>query len=101
MPVDVEALKAKYGPLSQLEAAGETFIVRSPTRDVWKRFRAQVMDEGKRTVAMDNLVRGCVVSPEMTEFEAVVDRLPGIVETLGKTLVEMAGAGGEAEKKAL
>ena len=98
---NIDELKAQHGTIFELTASGESFIAKPPARDVWKRFRAQVMDEGKRIVAMENLVRGCIVSPTGPELDSVFDRLPGLVETLGKKLVEEAGAGGEAEKKAL
>ena len=99
---NIEQLKQQHGELHELSHAGETVIVKAPNRATWKRFRAQVIDESKRVVALEELVRSCVVHPEKAELEVMLDRKPGLVETFGKALGELAGAGdGQAEKKAL
>lgn len=98
---DIEALKAKHGRIFSLEVQGDTFIAKNPTRDVWKRFRAQIMDESKRVIAPENLVLACIVDPSGPELDALLEQKPGLVETLSKALSESAGATGDAEKKAL
>lgn len=98
---EIKKLKAEHGDLTQLDHAGESVIVKSPNRATWKRFRAQAQDEGKRIIAMEELVRACVVHPDRAGLEAMLDRKPGLVETFGKELAELAGASDKAEKKAL
>lgn len=98
---DIQKLKAEHGALHQLDHAGEAVIVKSPNRATWKRFRSQAQDEAKRLIAMEELVRACVVHPERGELEAMLDRKPGLVESFGKVLAELAGAGTDVEKKAL
>lgn len=98
---DIEALKAQHGKIFSLEVAGETFIAKNPSRDVWKRFRAQIMDEGKRVIAPENLVRSCIIDPPTDALDALLEQKPGLVESLSKALAESAGATGDAEKKAL
>lgn len=98
---EIDKLKAEHGELHELSHAGETVIVKAPNRPTWKRFRAQAQDEGKRLIAMEELLRACVVHPERSSLEAMLDRKPGLVEAFGKVLAELAGAGTDVEKKAL
>jgi hypothetical protein len=101
MAIDLEKLKSEHGALHEISHDGESVIVKSPNRATWKRFRAQAQDDGKRIIAMEELVRACVVHPERGELEGLLDRRPGLVETFGKALADLAGASDKAEKKAL
>jgi len=98
---ELDKLKAEHGSLTQLSHEDESVIVKTPNRATWKRFRAQIMDESKRVIAFEELVRACVVHPERPALESMLDRKPGLIETFGKALSELAGAGEKAEKKAL
>lgn len=98
----LDALKAKHGEVHSLEHQGVTFIVIAPNRALWRRFRTQLLDDRKRQDALEHLLRDCVVHPAKEEVDRILDRKPGLVETFGKEICELAGGGGgEAEKKAL
>lgn len=70
---------------------GVDIIVKSPSEGEWKRFRTMQNDEGQRTLALRTLVLGCVVEPSIAEFTKVLGELPGLAETFGAELVEIAG----------
>ncbi len=98
---ELEQLKGRHGRLVRLEAVGQVVYVKRATREVYKRFRAQASDEAKRPVAAANLVAACLVWPEKAEAEALFDEYPGLVDTIGGSLLELAGVTQEVEKKAL
>lgn len=100
-PEKIEELKAKYGELHVLEHQGNEVIVTAPNRPTWKRFRSQILDDRKHDIALEELVRACVVYPDRATFDALLDKKPGLVETFGKAVTELAGSGGNPEKKAL
>lgn len=98
----VEELKTKHGELHELSApSGETVIVATPSKATWKRFQSQIHDERRRADAIEGLVRACIVHPANGDVELMLDRRPGLVETFGKVIVELGGAGQEVQKKAL
>jgi hypothetical protein len=97
----IEDLKAKHGEVHQLSHAGVEVIVRTPGRAQWKRFRALTADEKRRPDALETLLRDCLLYPSLSDLDAILDRRPGLAETFGGQLVELAGLSGEAEKKDL
>jgi hypothetical protein len=100
-PEKLEELRAKHRELFQFTQGDVTVVATPPNRHLWKRFRTQMMDDRRQSDAMENLVRDCVLYPDRAAFEAILERRPGLVEAFGKQLQELAGAGGEVEKKAL
>jgi len=74
-----------------LEDLGIDAVVKTPSEGEWKRFRAMSSDDAQRSSALRTLVFACVVFPASAEFAALVARKPGIVESLGNKLVEIAG----------
>jgi hypothetical protein len=64
-------------------------VVKTPDEGVWKRFRSQASDDAQKSGALRGLVFGCAVWP--SDFATLVSRRPGIVETVGNRLVEIAG----------
>lgn len=98
---EIEVLKTQHGQLHLLELDDEAVVAKAPTRALWKRFRAQTQDETKRLIAAENLVRDCVVWPAKNELEAMWERKPGLIESFGSELLELAGLSNKVEKKAL
>lgn len=66
-------------------------VVKTPDDGTWKRFRSQSADDAQRSMALRGLVMSCVIFPAGPEFMAAVSRRPGIIETIGNKLVEIAG----------
>lgn len=97
----IERLRAEHGEIYQLEAAGEAVIARPPTRAEYRRFRAKVLDEKGREAALETLTRACVVWPDTSAFDALLERKPALAEVFGAKLLELAGAVEEAELKKL
>lgn len=96
-------LKAKHGELFELRAeqTGEVVVVKRPNEVLWKRFRAQMMDPGKKAFAPESLLLDCIVHPERAEVSAMLSRMPGLVEVFAAELATLGGATQTVEKKAL
>lgn len=77
--------------LIQNDDVGIEVVAKTPDDGTWKRFRSQSSDDTQRSVALRTLVFACVVFPANADFAAAVSRKPGIVETIGNKLVEVAG----------
>jgi len=95
----LEKLRGEYGSIHVREAAGETVVLRGPNRAEWNAFQAKAADENKRHKAPEALLRSCVVYPPPTDFDAMLDRKPGLVITFGTELMEIAGVVKDVEKK--
>jgi len=63
-------------------------ILRRPSSIHYKRFR----DKGKaNTIAFEKLVRPCVVHPDATAFDRILDEEPGTLDRCASAVVELAG----------
>lgn len=82
------------------EMGGDVIGVTPPTRAQWRKFKVVGMDQAKRPDVMEMLLRDCLVYPEPTAFEALVERRPGLIETFGEEVLELGGAGLVVEKNA-
>ena len=96
-------LKSKHGELFQLRAerTGDVVIVKKAPEPLWKRFRTQMMDPAKKPFAPEQLLRDCIVFPDRETVDAMLARMPGLVDTFTGELAEINGAGQSVEKKAL
>jgi hypothetical protein len=64
-------------------------IVKRPTASLFRRFQ----DQGKTDhAALDKLVRPCLVHPDKSAFDALLDELPATLVLLADAVVELAGA---------
>lgn len=100
----IEKLKAAHPGCKLIELtapSGEKIIVRSPSSADWKKFRADQSDDRKKLYAADGLLRRCCVHPDAQGLDAMLELKPGLVETYGVELVELAGMAEGAEKKEL
>lgn len=97
MITDDQVLKLKAdNPGAELtvienDDVGIEVVVKTPDDGTWKRFRSQNSDDAQRAGALRALVFSCVLFPPGLDFVAAVARKPGIVETIGSKLVEIAG----------
>ncbi len=70
---------------------GVEVLVKVPSEGEWKRFRSMQTDDAQRSIALRQLVLACILEPSPADFLAVLARLPGLAETFGAELVELAG----------
>ena len=70
---------------------GAEVVVKTPNDGEWRRFRSMSSDDAQRANALRTLVIACVVHPAPAEFMAMLERKPGLAETFGNKLVEIAG----------
>lgn len=97
----LQELKNQHGELLAFEVEGQAVAFRRPTRADYKRFKMEVMNEKTKATATDNLAFSCLVHPERTDFNAIVDRWPSLIETASVGLVEMIGSEDQFQKKIL
>ncbi len=104
MPIDtsiIDDLKAKNSEVFQLSHGDAEVLVKGPTRPAWKRFRALAADEKRRSDALEQLLRDCLLYPSLEGLDAMLEKKPGLAETFGSRLVDIAGLSDEVEKKVL
>src|SRR3954470_3055869 len=98
MPItdqEIETLKAAY-PGDELhllsnEEHGAEIVVKVPSDGEWKRYRTTGTDPAQRPFALRALLLSCIVHPAPAEVSAILGRRPGLVETFGAELLEIAG----------
>ncbi len=95
---ELAKVRESFPTAVELKAGEDTIIAVPPSRMVWRRFKMTMQDERKRPDAFEVLLRDCVKHPEPAEIEAMLNRKPGLAETFGDSLCELAGAGLEVEK---
>lgn len=97
----IDAARTKHGEVTEITAAGETVLARRPTRGEYKRFRAESLSDVKRADAVEHLCRSCIVHPDASGFDAMLERKPALADIFGAKVLELAGAVGEAEARKL
>ena len=66
-------------------------VVKVPNRERWMRFKNHVADPHRKSLAMESLVVDCVVHPSAAELGNLLEVRPGLAETLGNQVAELAG----------
>lgn len=90
---DVEAITKAYekhakSELGIVHTELGVVIVRRPHAAKYNRFR----DEAKSTTdAFEKLVGGSIVHPSQTEFDALVEKLPAVLDRAANAVVDLAG----------
>jgi len=99
----IAELKSANGNAELLLMEGKEFsvVAKLPTRANWRRMRSELQDDQKSQVAQENLLRTCLVWPELARFDEWCERRPGIVESFSNHLVMSAGMEKDIEKKLL
>lgn len=97
----IDKLKAEHGEIYAVETAGVTIVVRPPSRAAFRRFADRAADSNGRYLAMETLLRDCVVWPTLPELDALLERKPGIAAPIAERLVQLAGAAQEADFRPL
>lgn len=70
-------------------------ILRRPKRDAYKRFKATSSKPGRALDAIETLLLDCVVWPELDDWKALVDRMPGLIDSFGSYALTFAGGSAE------
>lgn len=104
----IKALKEKHGdklkvitiPATDFDAETE-IVVKRPPRGEYKRFRAMLFDDAEKANAMETLAKACVVYPEGSGFQALLEERPGLAEVVGGKCAELAGMEGKVDAKKL
>ena len=99
-PSIIDELKAKHGELHQLSSEHYTVIVRKPSRPIWRKFTDAIVDERRRVDAIERLFLDCVVYPDGSAVNAMLDAKPALAQIFGGEVADLA-RDGEVEKKVL
>jgi len=83
------------------EDTGVDVVVKAPSESEWKRFRSMQSDPEQRAHAIGVLFRACLVHPAAQEFAPIIAAKPGLVETFGGDLVDIAGVSRANTRKKL
>jgi hypothetical protein len=86
---EIVVVKTKVGPCA----------FRVPRKKEYDRYKATLFKDATRSMAPEMLVKMTVVYPSAQDFESLVDKAPGIVETCIGPVLELAGVNAEAEVK--
>jgi hypothetical protein len=82
-------------PADELHAikamGGVVALAKPPSRAAFKRFRVDSTTPAGRLDALEGLGKSCVVLPDDKGLNALYDARPGLIETIGGELLELAG----------
>jgi hypothetical protein len=98
-PKLVEELKAKYPDdvhrLGMPKGVEAVVLVRTPTTEMWDRMQDRVLDpratQAAKRAAARNILIDVLLYPSGDELGALLDRKPGLVQTLSNQLLAIAG----------
>lgn len=100
-----EKLKTQYGDVWIMTAPLESQIieiaVKKPSRAAYDQYRQNLFDEDRRRFAFLNLLMECVVYPDRSQMDSILDELPGLPETFGPECAKLAGNTRAVEVKKL
>ena len=102
----IAELKGKYGEIAQVdlpEPAPVTVVVRMLTSAEFSKFEAQATSgnvQVKATVSK-SMLQTAVVYPDPGELELLVQKYPGIPDSIGGEIMKLAGATLQAQTKKL
>ncbi len=97
----LQQLKREHPEGVAVEALDRTFFIRPPTDKEWQRFEGNGLSPSveKKARCLEFLVRDCVLYPAPEPFVALLKRRPGLSNSLGEVVLELAGAGAPVVKK--
>ncbi len=101
----IDQLKAANAgtSLHLLEVEEDEAIFRMPTPGEWRRFMTISSDRSQQATAGGVLAHDCRVYPSPELFDAMLNRRPGLADSFGNKLCEVAGLvkGSEVRAKKL
>lgn len=102
-PEQIEKLKSENpdAELRKVQTKAGIVVVRTPRQGDWKRMQDEAAKPEKRAEAMRALVRSSVVFPSKEEFLRMLEKRPGIFETLLPIVQEMGGIEDEVQGELL
>lgn len=97
-----DGLKQEHSEAFPLRKGDVEVVLRPMTKQEFERFLDQSAKSRSRdevpTVHMNNAVRDCLLFPSVDEFNAALNKTPGIGMAFCNKLLEKAGADSEAEE---
>lgn len=91
-PKKLQELRDEHSEeLLLIEEAGEQAVFKRPTRALYKRYRAELIEPRQKLGAFENLCFGCLVFPSREDFERILDSKPAAADLFGAKLLEVCG----------
>jgi hypothetical protein len=72
---------------------------RAASREEYNRFRREIADDRSKAKAIEMLTTTCIIHPAAEPWQALLSEYPGLAETFGENLLEIAGLNVKAEAK--
>ena len=96
-------LKRKYpdASLHRLYAEGFEIIIKAPDDHEWRNFRNHTGDPDLRPRSMTKLMGMVLVWPSIEEWDKLVTQFPGLPESFGAKVVDIAKANLKVESEKL
>lgn len=88
-------LEGKHGPVVAVKTAAGPAAFRVFTRQEYARFNSMLVDDKQKSRALEFIALACCVHPDRDQFNAMVDRKPGIIASCANAVLEHGGVDGE------
>jgi|SRR6267142_5174914 len=84
---------------------GLMVLVRTPPLEAWDRMQDRILDPRATTAskraAANNLLMDCLLYPTRGELEHLIEKKPGLLQTLSNQLTQIAGVENELQAEKL
>lgn len=90
---ELKQLEVKNRKILVLRRDGYEAIFRRPTRDEYRKFKADLSNDEVKPYALEYLVTACCLHPDRAAFNAMLDEAPALSDSFGNDLVKWAGLG--------
>lgn len=88
-------LEKKHGEIVAVRTAAGPAAFRVFKRQEYQRFNQMLVDDKKKHMALEFIALACCVYPDQPQFQAMVDRKPGIIASCANAVLEHGGVDGE------
>lgn len=99
-PATLADLKAKHGNAELVHLPEQGIVLKGPNRAQYLRFK-KLQREGDVSQASEQLVRDCVVYPEPSVLDALLDRQPFLIDVLATEVAQLGGLGERVHREKL
>lgn len=88
-------LEKVHGEVVAVKTAAGPAAFRVFKRQEYQRFNSMLVDDKKKHMALEYIALACCVYPSPEQFQAMVDRKPGIIASCANAVLEHGGVDGD------
>lgn len=86
---NLDDLKAEHGSIASVVLGNATYLFRKPSMGEYTRVSDKMSGKGSNIVALKELVYACSVGEDCT---SALNDMPAVIQSIGLSLLEMAGS---------